>query len=349
MYKIKFLKQIFLFIGLMFSIQSIQAAEKFRLAWTLYPAYMPWAYASSSGIMDKWAEKYGIEVEIVQVNDYVEAINQYTAGNFDAATMATLDAMTIPAAAGIDSTSIAIMDYSNGNDVIILKDNSSLSDLKGKNVNLIEYSISHYFLVRALESVGLTERDINLVNTSDADMVSMFTQPSIQAIVTWNPMASEILKNEQAIDVFNSRQMPGELTDSIIVNSQTLKAHPELGKALIGAWYESLAIMMKDDEQGENARKIMAEAAGTDLAGFERQLQDTQLYATPQDTLTVMESSDLQDSMAKIAKFSFDNGLLGQGAESEQFIGISFPKDKLWGNTNNVKLRFDASYIHALE
>ena len=36
-----------------------------------------------AGIMEKWAEKYGIEIEIVQINDYVEWINQYTAGAFD--------------------------------------------------------------------------------------------------------------------------------------------------------------------------------------------------------------------------------------------------------------------------
>lgn len=44
---------------------------------------MPWGYLEDSGIMDKWAEKYGIDVEIVQINDYVESINQYAAGAFD--------------------------------------------------------------------------------------------------------------------------------------------------------------------------------------------------------------------------------------------------------------------------
>ena len=33
--------------------------------------------------MKKWADKYGISVDIVQINDYVESINQYTAGAYD--------------------------------------------------------------------------------------------------------------------------------------------------------------------------------------------------------------------------------------------------------------------------
>ena len=47
--------------------------------------------------MKKWADKYGITVEIVQINDYVESINQYTAGEFDGCSMTNMDALSIPA------------------------------------------------------------------------------------------------------------------------------------------------------------------------------------------------------------------------------------------------------------
>ena len=49
-----------------------------------------------------------------------------------------------------------------------------LADIKGQKVNLVELSVSHYLLVRALGSVGLRERDIKVVNTSDADIVGAF-------------------------------------------------------------------------------------------------------------------------------------------------------------------------------
>jgi NitT/TauT family transport system substrate-binding protein len=41
---------------------------------------MPWDYADRSGILKKWADKYGIKIKLTQINDYVESINQYTAG-----------------------------------------------------------------------------------------------------------------------------------------------------------------------------------------------------------------------------------------------------------------------------
>ena len=65
------------------------AAEKkdFKVAWSIYVGWMPWGYAADSGIVKKWADKYGINIEVKQFNDYVESINQYTAGAFDAVQM----------------------------------------------------------------------------------------------------------------------------------------------------------------------------------------------------------------------------------------------------------------------
>ena len=136
---------------------SAEKKESFKVCWSIYVGWMPWGYLSDSGIMKKWADKYGITVDIVQINDYVESINQYTAGEYDGCSMTNMDALSIPAGGGVDTTALIVGDYSNGNDAIILKDKSDLKDIAGQNVNLVELSVSHYLLARALESVGLAE------------------------------------------------------------------------------------------------------------------------------------------------------------------------------------------------
>ena len=45
------------------------------MAWSIYVGWMPWDYAQQSGILKKWADKYGIKIELTQINDYVESIN----------------------------------------------------------------------------------------------------------------------------------------------------------------------------------------------------------------------------------------------------------------------------------
>lgn len=58
-----------------------------------------------------------------------------------------------------------------------------LSDLKGMAVYLPELSVSHYLLVRGLEKAGLQEKDVKVVNTSDADIVSAFGTSGVRAAV----------------------------------------------------------------------------------------------------------------------------------------------------------------------
>lgn len=323
---------------------AAEPKKNFRLAWSIYAGYMPWAYADQAGILKKWADKYGIGIELKQV-DYIESLNQYTAGQFDGVLSANIDALTLPAAGGVDTTCLIINDYSNGNDGIVLKGKTSLKDIKGQKVNLLELSVSHYFLARALSTVGLSERDIKVVNTSDADWVAAWTRPEVTASVAWNPQLGEMRKAPGTHLVFDSSKLPGELQDWLIVNTATLKANPAFGKALVGAWFETLAVMKANDARARAARETMAKMAGTDLPGFEAQLRTTYFFYTPADVLAFTRQPALMKGMDYMRRFAFSHGLLGQGAPDVNVIGIQGADGKVLGSPKNVKLRFDTRYV----
>ena len=78
--------------------------KEFTMAWTVYVGWMPWPYAADAGIVKKWADKYHIKINVIQINDYVESLNQFTAGKIDAVTAANMDALTVPAAGGVDTS-----------------------------------------------------------------------------------------------------------------------------------------------------------------------------------------------------------------------------------------------------
>jgi NitT/TauT family transport system substrate-binding protein len=324
------------------------AAEKtsFNVAWSIYVGWMPWDYADRSGILKKWADKYGIKIKLTQINDYVESINQYTAGMFDACVMTNMDMLTIPAAGGVDSTALIVGDFSNGNDGVVLKGTGKkLEDIRGQKVNLVELSVSHYLLVRGLSSVGMRERDVKIINTSDADVVAAFSTPASTAVVTWKPQLSAILSLPNAQLVFDSSKIPGEILDLMVVNTATLAANPKLGKALVGAWYETLGVMAKNDAAGAAAKTAMAKASGTDLAGYTSQLATTHLFVTPAEAYQFTTGETIIKTMDLVRKFSFEHGILGQGAGSVDAVGIQFPAAKLLGEARNVKMRFDPLYM----
>jgi NitT/TauT family transport system substrate-binding protein len=319
------------------------AKDSFSICWSIYVGWMPWHYGDSEGIVKKWADKYDISIDVVQINDYIESINQYTAGQFDACTMTNMDALTIPAAGGVDSTALIVGDFSNGNDGVILKKGSSLKDIEGHQVNLVELSVSHYLLARGLEKVGLSERDIQVVNTSDADMVAIYGTDDVTAVATWNPLLAEIESMPNSTKVYDSSQIPGEIIDLLIVNTETLKKNPRLGKALTGAWYEIMSNMSSGPEL-KSARTSMAEASGTDLAGYESQLASTKMFYSPAEAVSFTNSPQLKDTMKYVAEFSFEHGLLGEGASDAGFIGIQTPSG-VYGDSSNIKLRFDPAYM----
>jgi NitT/TauT family transport system substrate-binding protein len=334
-------------LSLFASTPSFAAGRKdFKVCWTIYAGSMPWGYAKTQGIVSKWSKRYGINVDVVQLNDYIESINQYTAGKFDGCAMTNMDALTIPASGGVDSTALIVGDYSNGNDGVLIKGKGKkLTDLKGQTVNLVELSVSHYLLARGLETAGMSERDIKVVNTSDADISAAFTTPSVHNAVTWNPMLADLKAQSNVSEVFDSSRIPGEIMDLMVVNTKTLQENPALGKVLTGVWFEMMSLMHTDSADSRAALTSMAKASGTDLAGFKGQLATTALFYTPQQAFDFATSPDMPTIMTRVAQFSFDHGLLGQGASSAGAVGMEFDKGVIVGSKSNVKLRFDPSYV----
>ena len=321
------------------------AKKEFNIAWTIYVGWMPWPYAAQAGIVKKWADKYGITINVVQVNDYVESINQYTAGKFDGVTVTNMDALTIPAAGGVDTTALILGDFSNGNDGVVLKKGKTLADIKGRTINMVELSVSHYLLARGLSSVKLKEKDIKVLNTSDADIVAAFKAPESTAVVTWNPQLLEVKAEKDATLVFDSSKIPGEIQDLMVVNTDTLKDNPNLGKALVGIWYETIALMKDAGDKGKAAREEMAKLSGTDLAGFEAQLKTTKMFYTPKETVAFLSSQDLSKTMDLVRSFCFEHALLGENVKSKDAIGIAMPSGEVLGAKKNVKLRFDTTFL----
>jgi NitT/TauT family transport system substrate-binding protein len=324
---------------------SLLAKPQFKVAWSIYAGWMPWDYAGSSGILKKWADKYGIEIELVRM-DYVPSIEAYVAKQVSACVMTNMECLDMPAASGIDSTVVIMGDYSNGNDALLVRDNLKVSDLKGKSVNLVELSVSHYMLARALDMNGLKESDVTIVNTSDSDIGPVFLSNNSQkAVVTWNPIVMQVEQNPGISRIFTSAEIPGEILDMMVVQTDVLKTNPELGKALTGAWYEVMDIMSKKGAETEKALTSMAKAAECSVTEYKAQLKTTAMFYDPAKAIKFTSSGDLKKKMNFVRQFCFDHGLLGENASSVDVVGIQYPDGSIHGDSNNVTFRFDISYM----
>jgi NitT/TauT family transport system substrate-binding protein len=124
-----------------------------------------------------------------------------------------------------------------------------------------------------------------------------------------------------------------------------LKDNPAFGKALVGAWYETVKLMLSDTPEGKAAREAMAKASGTDLEGFNGQLAATRLFADPKDAAAFSSSKDIATTMDRVRAFLFAKSLLGKDAKSADAIGIELADKKVLGDAKNDKLRFNPRFM----
>jgi len=199
------------------------------------------------------------------------------------------------------------------------------------------------FLVVAVRQAALKRRELGSVMTELEAESESLAETMVELEQTLD--AKNVLDGGHATKVFDSSQIPGEIIDIMMVNTATLADNPDFGKALVGAWYEMMALMSKDDEDGKAARTAMAEASGTDLAGYDSQLATTQMFYVPQQAVDFTNDDKLVDTMKFVAQFLFDHGILGTGAKSPDDVGMAFPGGRTLGNTDNTRLRFDPSFM----
>src|SRR5271169_4859470 len=216
----------------------------FTVGWSVYVGWNPYQYMARSGILKKWADKYNVAIK-VQRFDYAPSLDAFVAKNIDACAMTNMEALDMPAAAGVDTTSIITGDYSNGNDAVLVRHNLALGQIPGKRVLLVEKTVSQYLFERgmALNNLGGDLKRIKYVNTSDSDIAGAFlSDTSQEAVVTWKPLVSQILKGKGIAKIFDSSKIPGEILDLLVVRTEILNRPDGSGqrfaKAVTGAWYE---------------------------------------------------------------------------------------------------------------
>src|SRR5258705_10889608 len=184
------------FMSLFLLLTTPAFAEKptFTVGWSIYAGWTPYHYLAKSGILKKWADKYGITIK-VQRFDYAPSLDAFVSRNIDACTMTNMEALDMPAASGVPTTVVIIGDYSNGNDALLVRNGLQLKDLPGKKMLLAEKTVSEDLFDRAMTMNGLRDhiKRVRLINTSDADLAAAFlSDNSASATVTWKPLVSQI-------------------------------------------------------------------------------------------------------------------------------------------------------------
>jgi NitT/TauT family transport system substrate-binding protein len=341
-------RRIFLLCFLV-ALPAFAQKPTFTVGWSIYAGWTPYHYMQKSGLLKKWADKYGITIK-VQRFDYAPSLDAFVARNIDACTMTNMEALDMPAASGVPTTVILIGDYSNGNDALLVRNGLQMKDLVGKKMLLVEKTVSEYLFDRALSLSSMRDeiKQVRMINTSDSDIQSAFlSDSSVSAVVTWKPMLSQISQQKGIRSLFNSSQIPGEILDLTVVRTDVLERPDgqKFAKALAGAWYEMMSLMAAQGPAADKVLGSIAEGSGDTLTSYKEQLSTTKMFYQPDAATSFGKSGDLKQKMALVRQFCFEHGLLGKNIASVDDVAIRYPDGSVQGKKDRVRLSFDTAYM----
>eukprot|EP01024_Parvocaulis_polyphysoides_P064647 TRINITY_DN7526_c0_g2_i2.p1 TRINITY_DN7526_c0_g2~~TRINITY_DN7526_c0_g2_i2.p1 ORF type:complete len:402 (+),score=44.56 TRINITY_DN7526_c0_g2_i2:73-1206(+) len=346
-------------------IGTFVVKPKFRIAWINSVTDLALPLAQATGILQKHANKQGIEIQLVEVSSYVDNALRLAAGDFDACTVTATDLVSLPLIesfldrvhaitrpqdgkrADRSFTALFAQGASEGNDGIISTEMESIKELKGKRVGLEEGSMSPYILARALSQHNLKLQDVDMVNTPVFDLIDELETGNVSTIVTWNPLLDQAMEVQGAQLLFDTRDIPNEALYLFVMHTSTYENNPELATAVIGAWYEVMQLL-KDKAALEVIIPAFAYFSHSTQEEFLTAYNTTHMFLTPQESVDLFKSKNLKQTLTSVLDYEFNRGIYEGVYDSPARIGMQFP-DGVLGNSKNVKLVFATEMLEEIK
>ena len=297
------------------------AAASLSVGYSDWPGWVAWQVAIDKG----WIKDAGLDVSF-QWFDYSASMDAFTAGKIDADLMTNGDTL-VTGAGGGRGIMIMLTDYSSGNDMIVGEPGiKSLKDLKGKKVGIEVGLVEHLLLLHALQTAGMTEKDVSLVNAKTNETPQVLASKQVAAIGAWQPISGQAMKAVPGSHpLYTSAKAPGLIYDVLAVSPASLNAHRADWMKLIGVW-DKVVHYIDDPKTQDDALKIMAARVDLTPDAYKPLLKGTHLIDVA-ETKKVFKKADglasLYGSSRNADQFNVANDVYKQAQDIDSYIDPS--------------------------
>lgn len=139
------------------------------------------------------------------------------------------DMPTIAAASRHDILLVGLLKQSFSS--VVARKFMQISDLKGKRIAFVSGSTAHYTLLEGLASVGLTEKDVSLVEMKITEMPDALEKGTIDAFSAWEPAPTLSLSR----NFRNAAVYRGFNATYLIINRHFAAQRPEDARQLVAS------------------------------------------------------------------------------------------------------------------
>jgi NitT/TauT family transport system substrate-binding protein len=296
-------------------------AEPLKIGYSDWPGFTIFEVAKQKG----WFKEAGVEVELIWF-DYLPSLDAFSAGKIDGVTCVATDAL-VDGANGAKSKLIAILDYSDGSDMIIGAPGvNSIKDLKGKKVGLEVTLMEHLLLLKALELNGMKQSDVELINTATNETPQTLGSGKVAAVGAWYPVSGQALKQVAgAKPIFTSADVKGLIYDVLAVSPTSLGTRKDDWTKVVATFYKCVDYLLNPATR-EDAIKIMAARAGAPVDEYTKAVPGTKFMtlAAAKEALKKGDGLDsLYGSMAIGNTFNLENKVYKDSQKAESYVAPS--------------------------
>jgi sulfonate transport system substrate-binding protein len=225
------------------------AAEKpktINIDWATYnPVSM---VLKDKGLLEKEFAKDGIGIRWVQTLGSNKALEFLNAGSIDFGSSAGAAAL-VSKINGNPIKSIYVYSQPEWTALVTRKDTTinKIADLKGKRVAVTRGTDPHIFLVRALQSVKLTEKDITPVLLQHPDGKTALIRGDVDAWAGLDPMMAQAEVEDGARLFYRNRN--ANTWGILNVREEFLKDHPDLVRRVLAVYEDARKFSLTNYEE----------------------------------------------------------------------------------------------------
>jgi sulfonate transport system substrate-binding protein len=210
--------------------------KEIRIDWATYnPVSM---VLKEKQLLEKEFSKDGISIVWVQTLGSNKALEFLNAGSIDLGSTAGAAAL-VGKINGNPIKSIYVYSRPEWTALVTRKDTpiAKIADLKGKRVAVTRGTDPHIFLVRALQSVGLTEKDIAPVLLQHPDGKTALIRGDVDAWAGLDPMMAQAEVEDGARLFYRNKD--ANTWGILNAREQFLKDHPDIVRRVLAVYEEA--------------------------------------------------------------------------------------------------------------
>ena len=254
-----------------------------------------------------------LRLRIVPYDDPQQIVRAWLRGELSVAPLTSVEAVDI-CSRRPDRCPVVVLvlDESRGADQLIVRSSiSDLGQLRGRRVGLAPSGLGPFLTSRALESIGLDIADVRLVPMAPANLASALNNGRIDAAATYPPFSDLVLQLGIARVAFDSRALPGQILDLLVVDRRFLAEHGDALARLLLAWEWSHAWARRDPEATGTSLAALQKTSVSGLRRVERLLR---FYPLVQQQELLAPGGGVEEALAAVQEVQRDLGMVREDA-----------------------------------